>query len=760
MAQTIEGLIRGDTPEEATARQDQSQRGGMTLAQFREKYPQYDDMTDQEVARNLHRSFYSDIPFDAFAQRIQLGAPSRKPQRVSPDQPRNLYDEVSGFASQVRASIPGTDELQGAIRGAGRAVEGFVNPTSQGGVSVMDTRDGISLQDRMTGAGNAYREGYGREVERERAQRDDFAERRPLTSLAAQLPAGLAVGGAAAGGVKTGANLLTRTAMGAGAGAGVGAVYGAASEGNLQERGMNALTGGGTGAAFGAAFPLVINPAFSAAGRGLNAGYQGTRNALFPQRVAPATSAAVSAPRVAAAQAGNARQGSQPIDIAANTSGAPPVRPVNTAQPVRETVDRSLLQMAERRKLTPEIADEMASTAEATGRNPLMAQVLGEPGLQRLQTNASLPGQAAQRTADTIAQRRAGAVSRASEDIDQAFGEGTRQATRQNVAAKYEELSPRYNETLSRAQIAPESATSINGILARIPREEMSGVRAAGERIAQYDGLTFRQLPEAQQLHYIKMGLDQRIGAMAREGLQGTERQRLVVATKALRTEMERAIPGYRQLNGQWMDNVQTDEALSWADEFFAGGKNALRPEEIAAEFQAMSPAQKQAALVSIRTRMLQTVEDRGRTGVRKTNVVDPFLSDGFENRMRAIFGDKADDLMRRFRAEDRDFAELGSAIPRSNSKTAAVFSDMVDQMATMPTKSNVLTQAGDFLWRKATNPLFEAKRNKETERLLREMTPAQIRALREALKRNVSRRVDMTRGAVSGGASGAAFTE
>ena len=147
MAQTIEGLIRGDTPEEATARQDQSQRGGMTLAQFREKYPQYDDMTDQEVARNLHRSFYSDIPFDAFAQRIQLGAPSRKPQRVSPDQPRSLYDEASGFASQVRASIPGSDEIQGAIRGYGRAVEGFVNPTSQGGVSVMDTRDGISLQD-------------------------------------------------------------------------------------------------------------------------------------------------------------------------------------------------------------------------------------------------------------------------------------------------------------------------------------------------------------------------------------------------------------------------------------------------------------------------------------------------------------------------------------------------------------------------------------------------------------------------------------
>jgi hypothetical protein len=43
-----------------------------TIADIRKKYPQYNDLSDRELAEGFHRNFYSDIPFDDFAQRIGL----------------------------------------------------------------------------------------------------------------------------------------------------------------------------------------------------------------------------------------------------------------------------------------------------------------------------------------------------------------------------------------------------------------------------------------------------------------------------------------------------------------------------------------------------------------------------------------------------------------------------------------------------------------------------------------------------------------
>ena len=43
-----------------------------TIADIRKKYPQYNDLSDRELAEGFHRNFYSDIPFDDFAKRIGL----------------------------------------------------------------------------------------------------------------------------------------------------------------------------------------------------------------------------------------------------------------------------------------------------------------------------------------------------------------------------------------------------------------------------------------------------------------------------------------------------------------------------------------------------------------------------------------------------------------------------------------------------------------------------------------------------------------
>lgn len=46
-----------------------------TIADIREQYPQYDDLSDQELAEGLHKKHYSDMPFEDFAERVGLAAP-------------------------------------------------------------------------------------------------------------------------------------------------------------------------------------------------------------------------------------------------------------------------------------------------------------------------------------------------------------------------------------------------------------------------------------------------------------------------------------------------------------------------------------------------------------------------------------------------------------------------------------------------------------------------------------------------------------
>jgi hypothetical protein len=43
-----------------------------TLAEIRQQYPQYADLSDQKLAEGLHRKHYSDMPFDQFAVKIGL----------------------------------------------------------------------------------------------------------------------------------------------------------------------------------------------------------------------------------------------------------------------------------------------------------------------------------------------------------------------------------------------------------------------------------------------------------------------------------------------------------------------------------------------------------------------------------------------------------------------------------------------------------------------------------------------------------------
>jgi len=64
----------------------------MNLVDFRQKYPQYDDMNDGELAISLHHKFYSDIPFSDFASKIEFTDIERAPfAPVEPELPTETW---------------------------------------------------------------------------------------------------------------------------------------------------------------------------------------------------------------------------------------------------------------------------------------------------------------------------------------------------------------------------------------------------------------------------------------------------------------------------------------------------------------------------------------------------------------------------------------------------------------------------------------------------------------------------------------------
>jgi hypothetical protein len=72
----------------------------MDLLQIRQQYPEYSDLSDDQLARGLHSKFYADIAFDDFAKRV--GITTEKPQETGgllggiPFEPREEGKPLSG----------------------------------------------------------------------------------------------------------------------------------------------------------------------------------------------------------------------------------------------------------------------------------------------------------------------------------------------------------------------------------------------------------------------------------------------------------------------------------------------------------------------------------------------------------------------------------------------------------------------------------------------------------------------------------------
>jgi hypothetical protein len=85
----------------------------ISLQEFRQKYPQYDDMNDQQLVDSLHNKFYQDIPKDQFYQKI--GFTSSQPiasQAKPPSRVAQLFSMIGQYGKQLGQTS--LDQLKGA----------------------------------------------------------------------------------------------------------------------------------------------------------------------------------------------------------------------------------------------------------------------------------------------------------------------------------------------------------------------------------------------------------------------------------------------------------------------------------------------------------------------------------------------------------------------------------------------------------------------------------------------------------------------
>lgn len=93
----------------------------MNLTQIREKYPDYNDLSDEQLARGFHRKFYTDMPWNDFKRKVGY-IPGRviEPKEIKVEEPSFIRDVVGQTAKDVAGIVAkvGSGYAKGMTLGA------------------------------------------------------------------------------------------------------------------------------------------------------------------------------------------------------------------------------------------------------------------------------------------------------------------------------------------------------------------------------------------------------------------------------------------------------------------------------------------------------------------------------------------------------------------------------------------------------------------------------------------------------------------
>lgn len=94
----------------------------MNITEIRKKYPQYQDMSDSDLAQGLHKKYYSDMPFEEFTGRIglqtEMAAPEQSidPVQTKPSMLERVQSKIGDLSrdafNNLLSAVPGDREPQ------------------------------------------------------------------------------------------------------------------------------------------------------------------------------------------------------------------------------------------------------------------------------------------------------------------------------------------------------------------------------------------------------------------------------------------------------------------------------------------------------------------------------------------------------------------------------------------------------------------------------------------------------------------------
>jgi hypothetical protein len=629
-----------------------------SLTEIRAQNPQYNDLSDQDLADALHRKFYSDVPKGDFYKKIGLGA---APAGPSPEQTQADYLRSYGnYPSDNPANVSQPDTLRenpsDLLTKATGALGNYADAAMMGGAD--EALAGI----RSVFPGNTFK---GELSRLEQARRDYNADN-PTAGTAATVAGVVANPLNVVGGefVSMGRTVPARIGRAVTSGAAAGGVTGvAATEGGSEERAL----GGALGAGLGGAAGLVGQPGAELLGFGGKKATEGARAIINTLR--------------------NQSQARQNPQLQAD----------------------KLLARAFMQDRVP------LGQGPAPLPNALPGQGLinmGGENVQKLGRLATVaPGEARTMAADFFENQSQGAPDRAADALRGMSDRGYYGTVEALDAAKQANAAPLYkaaheaNQSVSspvidRILATPAGKSALNEAatmmqndrsLMGVPDSELTALVnelvSLGKMEAPNTGKGVASGLKLRSLDYVKRALDDQYESLVRAG-QNTKANIILGLKKDLVSELDKADTTglYKQARAAWAGPSHAVEQVEKGREFY---KMRGKPADAIREFSDMTPEDKELARIGF---VRDAIEDVGNVGDNGSVYLKTFGNQNKRALAEVMFPDRAsfDKFATQMRAEKQMLAANRSTI--GGSPTSRIDAEKSD--AAIQGASDVLTVA------------------------------------------------------------------
>lgn len=560
-----------------------------SLSDIRRQYPQYNDLSDKQLAGALYDRHYSDMDRAEFNQRIGLAPPepdaaSQRRSRffsavpelkdadltdLSRDQRSLVFDRTGVYPSNANMLGQGTSLglLDNAMSGADALV--------QGGANLLNRATGRPIERTMSEAFQTGQDVRNTMLEAER-------EAAPIQSAIAEGIGGFAAAPArglqAAASARGLGGLAQNVGKGLAAGAAGGATYGAgtAERGEVAEGAQRGATIGG---ALGATLPLLTS-----AGGAIARQFQ-----------------------------------------------TPPA-------------DRQMLNAARRAGLSDDIEGAVSRAREGD----FLAEAAGGGSRRIAQGVPGLSEDAAEVANRAIDERQAARFDRLMQGVRQVSGDdGTRAAT-VSIDRLRNEAAPLFRQVdenvISATPALRQQVRDLRRAGVSFADADRLAALEGGGNVRLSSIADDVDLPDQVRLGDIRAlisSVESRAGRAFRAG-DGVEGRAFSNRARALRNALKDADPNFREASRLWHSAVQDEQAMNLGRDVFSGRAGAVSEIEDFVE-GGLSASERRAFMQGV----TEAIESRAaRASEQGGNAASRFNPRYIRDRLRLVFGDDADQLV------------------------------------------------------------------------------------------------------------------